>query len=445
MLAFLTFRRSYRRRFIDSAGRRRLPIVPTSDFDTPPTLTSHPSRFSIPHVDIRPVMSDIDRRIRVTPFPPPSPAIEEIDAHAPAPRGAHTCPAWVWSAPATPDRGPLAARGAVPRPAERPPLWIVLPAVLVDGLRAAAAALSRWRARFDAGGNAWQMLLPLPDGRDRVQHRRCWPRAVARVDDRHRRAAGLADEPYRSPGRAFWGAAAALPLVIPSYIGARGHGRRLRPARHAAIGAGAVRRRAPARPLRIRRVVADLDALHLSLCLSDGARRAARTRSRRWRKRHAAWATARGGPFSPSPCPRFAPRPRPAGSWPRSTRSAISASSPCSATTRSPAPSTCSTARRWTAAARLSWRCCSSPCRSWSLAVELRARGRPACIGSAAASGRLPARRAWPRHAFRRCSSARRSSGLRSCSPWRCSWRWLLRSLAAGADLPGSPPRPPTR
>ena len=63
------------------------------------------------------------------------------------------------------------------------------------------------------------LLAPVPDARSGAQHR-CARGRRRDLDDCHRRTAGLADEQDRSSRTRFWSTAAALPLVIPSYIGA---------------------------------------------------------------------------------------------------------------------------------------------------------------------------------------------------------------------------------
>ena len=108
---------------------------------------------------------------------------------------------------------------------------------------------------------------PIPDARGRAQHGGpC--RRRRDLDDCHRRAASLADEPNRSPRARVLErrrvAAAGDPIVYRR----RGDGRRVWATRHAAIGAGAIRGRAAALDLRVYRVVADPDALHVSLRLS---------------------------------------------------------------------------------------------------------------------------------------------------------------------------------
>jgi iron(III) transport system permease protein len=101
---------------------------------------------------------------------------------------------------------------------ERPPLWVALPAVLVTVL-ALLPFLYLVARTFDAGDAAWQML---------------WRVKTLEVSLNSIVLAGavalstivlavpLAWLTSRSdlPWRGFWGTAAALPLVIPSYIGA---------------------------------------------------------------------------------------------------------------------------------------------------------------------------------------------------------------------------------
>jgi iron(III) transport system permease protein len=104
------------------------------------------------------------------------------------------------------------------RRAERPPFWIVLPAIVAT-VFALLPLLYLVARTFDAGESAWQMLAR--------------PRTVAIVLNTVLLAGAVAVSAIaiaiplawltsrtNLPGRAFWGAAAALPLVIPSYIGA---------------------------------------------------------------------------------------------------------------------------------------------------------------------------------------------------------------------------------
>ena len=173
------------------------------------------------------------------------------------------------------------------RQGERPPLWIVLPAVLV-ALFELLPLLYLVARTLDAGENGWQHAAS-GSGRSRsCSTPRLLAGAVAVSTIVI--AVPLAWLTSRTdlPGRAFWSAAAALPLVIPSYIGAVVDGRRVWTTRHAAIGAGAVRGGAAALDLRVYRVVADADALHLSLRLSHRARGIAAPRS----------IAGRGGPLS---------------------------------------------------------------------------------------------------------------------------------------------------
>src|SRR5829696_4725709 len=101
---------------------------------------------------------------------------------------------------------------------ERPPLWIVLPAVLVTLFELLPLLYLVARA-LDAGENGWHMLL-----RSRtlevVLNTAVLAGAVAVSTIAI--AVPLAWLTSRTdlPGRAFWSAAASLPLVIPSYIGA---------------------------------------------------------------------------------------------------------------------------------------------------------------------------------------------------------------------------------
>jgi iron(III) transport system permease protein len=101
---------------------------------------------------------------------------------------------------------------------ERPPLWIVLPAVLVT-LFELLPLLYLVARTLDAGENGWHMLL-----RSRtlevVLNTAVLAGAVAISTIAI--AVPLAWLTSRTdlPGRAFWSTAASLPLVIPSYVGA---------------------------------------------------------------------------------------------------------------------------------------------------------------------------------------------------------------------------------
>jgi iron(III) transport system permease protein len=101
---------------------------------------------------------------------------------------------------------------------ERPPLWIVLPAVLVTLFELLPLFYLVART-LDAGENGWRMLL-----RSRtlevVLNTAVLAGAVAISTIAI--AVPLAWLTSRTdlPGRAFWGTAASLPLVIPSYVGA---------------------------------------------------------------------------------------------------------------------------------------------------------------------------------------------------------------------------------
>jgi iron(III) transport system permease protein len=110
------------------------------------------------------------------------------------------------------------SRAGAGRQIERPPLWIVLPAVLVT-LFELLPLLYLVARTLDAGENGWRMLL-----RSRtlevVLNTAVLAGAVAVSTIAI--AVPLAWLTSRTdlPGRAFWSAAASLPLVIPSYIGA---------------------------------------------------------------------------------------------------------------------------------------------------------------------------------------------------------------------------------
>src|SRR5215210_2047492 len=107
---------------------------------------------------------------------------------------------------------------AAGRKGERPPLWIVLPAVLV-ALFELLPLLYLVARTLDAGENGWRFLL-----RSRTLEVVLNTAALAGAVAISTIAIGvpLAWLTSRTdlPGRAFWSAAASLPLVIPSYIGA---------------------------------------------------------------------------------------------------------------------------------------------------------------------------------------------------------------------------------
>ena len=104
------------------------------------------------------------------------------------------------------------------RPSERPPLWIVLPAVLVALFELLPLLYLVARA-LETGENGWHFLL-----RSRTLEVTLNTAVLAGAVAISTIAIGvpLAWLTSRTdlPGRAFWSAAAALPLVIPSYIGA---------------------------------------------------------------------------------------------------------------------------------------------------------------------------------------------------------------------------------
>jgi iron(III) transport system permease protein len=110
------------------------------------------------------------------------------------------------------------SRAGADRQVERPPLWIVLPAVLVT-LFELLPLLYLVARTLDTGENGWRFLL-----RSRtlevVFNTAALAGAVAISTIAI--AVPLAWLTSRTdlPGRAFWSAAASLPLVIPSYIGA---------------------------------------------------------------------------------------------------------------------------------------------------------------------------------------------------------------------------------
>ena len=110
------------------------------------------------------------------------------------------------------------SRVAAGRQGERPPLWIVLPAVLVT-LFELLPLLYLVARTLNAGENGWRVML-----RSRtlevVLNTAVLAGAVAISTIAI--AVPLAWLTSRTdlPGRAFWSAAAPLPLVIPSYVGA---------------------------------------------------------------------------------------------------------------------------------------------------------------------------------------------------------------------------------
>jgi iron(III) transport system permease protein len=110
------------------------------------------------------------------------------------------------------------SRAGADRQVERPPLWIVLPAVLVT-LFELLPLLYLVARTLDTGENGWRFLL-----RSRtlevVFNTAALAGAVAISTIAI--AVPLAWLTSRTdlPGRVFWSAAASLPLVIPSYIGA---------------------------------------------------------------------------------------------------------------------------------------------------------------------------------------------------------------------------------
>jgi iron(III) transport system permease protein len=104
------------------------------------------------------------------------------------------------------------------RHGERPPLWIVLPAVFV-ALFELMPLLYLVARTLDTGENGWRFLL-----RSRTLEVVLNTAALAGAVAISTIAIGvpLAWLTSRTdlPGRAFWSTAASLPLVIPSYIGA---------------------------------------------------------------------------------------------------------------------------------------------------------------------------------------------------------------------------------
>jgi iron(III) transport system permease protein len=104
------------------------------------------------------------------------------------------------------------------RQGERPPLWIVIPAVLVT-LFELLPLLYLVARTLDAGEDGWDMLFRSRT-LDIVLNTAVLAGAVAVSTVAI--AVPLAWLTSRTdlPGRAFWSTAAALPLVIPSYIGA---------------------------------------------------------------------------------------------------------------------------------------------------------------------------------------------------------------------------------
>ena len=100
----------------------------------------------------------------------------------------------------------------------RPPLWILLPAVLVAAVELLPLLYLVGRT-FEAGESAWQMLVR-PRTVEVVLNTVLLAGAVSLAAVAI--AVPLAWLTSRTdlPGRRFWSTAAALPLVIPSYIGA---------------------------------------------------------------------------------------------------------------------------------------------------------------------------------------------------------------------------------
>src|SRR5918995_2620510 len=110
------------------------------------------------------------------------------------------------------------SRAGASRQGERPPVWILLPAVLVT-LFELLPLLYLAARTLDAGESGWRMLLR-PRTFEVVVNTAVLAGAVA--VSAIAIAVPLAWLTSRTdlPGRAFWSAAASLPLVIPSYIGA---------------------------------------------------------------------------------------------------------------------------------------------------------------------------------------------------------------------------------
>ncbi|MGH2618124.1 MAG: ABC transporter permease, partial [Thermomicrobiales bacterium] len=109
-------------------------------------------------------------------------------------------------------------RLALSRQGERPPLWILLPAVVI-ALFELLPLLYLIVRTLDAGEQAWQMLIrtrTLEIMLNTVLLAGTVALSTVVI------AVPLAWLTSRTdlPGRRFWSTAAALPLVIPSYIGA---------------------------------------------------------------------------------------------------------------------------------------------------------------------------------------------------------------------------------
>ncbi len=161
------------------------------------------------------------------------------------------------------------------------------------------------------------------------------------------------------PGRGIWGALAALPIVIPSYVGAL--------AIVAAFGPRGTLQ-GLLEPLGVDRLpsIYGFSGTWLTLTLFTypyvmlAVRQLCGALTQRWRRPPAASATGVGACSARPPCRSCGPPSPAAPSWPPSTRWATSAFRRCSGTTPSPAPSSSSTDRRWTARRRPPWRC------SWS-------------------------------------------------------------------------------
>lgn len=123
-------------------------------------------------------------------------------------------PSFGWSQPA----GGLSTWLNHLRPARRPPLWIVLPSLLT-AILALLPLLYLVVRTLEAGESAWQMLFRAKT-LTVVLNSILLAGAVALTGIIV--AVPLAWLTTRTdlPGRTFWSAAAALPLVVPSYVGA---------------------------------------------------------------------------------------------------------------------------------------------------------------------------------------------------------------------------------
>jgi iron(III) transport system permease protein len=101
---------------------------------------------------------------------------------------------------------------------QRPPLWILLPALLVAAVELLPLVYLVART-FEAGESAWQMLVR-PRTAEVLLNTVLLAGAVALSTIAIAMPLAWLTSRTDLPGRRFWSTAAALPLVIPSYIGA---------------------------------------------------------------------------------------------------------------------------------------------------------------------------------------------------------------------------------